>query len=134
MARQQALDALRQFWAPQRDDFEAAEQDVMQEFSMHATSHQYGEKLLSRADLLRLLGVFPLALLADDAPAARRATQAQVCAIYDEVLAWQAARAPAAPQRGPFTKGLTFESLRLVLLKVVLAAGLHFRHLVDDAV
>jgi len=134
LAKQQALDALRLHWAPQEDDYEAVNLWVLSLFSEQATNRQHDEKLLSRADVLELLDDSPLACLCNETMSGGRIARAMVCAIYDEVLAFQADRRSSTLRQTCLTKGLTFESFRMVLLKVALAVGLHFRHLVDDAI
>merc|ERR1712087_159829 len=109
LAKQQALDALRQSWEPIYEDLEALDSLMQAEYAAHATSHQFGEKLLSRSDLFRLVGSFPIADLAEDATA--QTSRAEVCDVYKDVLAFQMSK-PSLPGRGALTKGLTFESLR----------------------
>lgn len=59
LARQQALDALRLCWSPNEGDLEAVSLLLKAEFEKNATSRQFGEQLLSRSDLFRLLGELP---------------------------------------------------------------------------
>jgi len=130
VARQQISDPVRQCWAPSEDDFQAVESKMWAEFENYSTVQQYGEKMLSKANFFSLLGDIPPQDIGDDAES--MVTRAQIGQIFDEVLTVQAR---TSGQNGvTFSKGLTFESFRLALLKASAMMGLHFRHLVDDAI
>jgi len=130
VARQQICDPVRQCWAPSEDDFQEAESKMRVEFDSYSTVQQYGEKMLNKANFFSLLGDIPPQDIGDDAES--MVTRAQIGQIFDEVLTVQAR---TSGQNGvTFSKGLTFESFRLALLKASAMMGLHFRHLVDDAV
>jgi len=51
--------------------------------------------------------------------------------MYDNVLKMQVALTSLKGRA--LSKGLTFESVGVLLRKMSLSLGLHFRHLVDDA-
>eukprot|EP00747_Dinoflagellata_sp_TGD_P166455 gnl/TRDRNA2_/TRDRNA2_189260_c0_seq1.p1 gnl/TRDRNA2_/TRDRNA2_189260_c0~~gnl/TRDRNA2_/TRDRNA2_189260_c0_seq1.p1 ORF type:complete len:606 (+),score=99.49 gnl/TRDRNA2_/TRDRNA2_189260_c0_seq1:77-1894(+) len=131
LAKQQALDPIRKYWAPCEDDLEEVQAQVQAIFCEHATVRQFGEQLLSRSDVFRLFEDVPVAALCDEAAAAK-VNRTEVGRIYDEALELQAGL--TLLEGRSLTKGLTFASLRTVLHEVGLLMGLHFRHLVDDAV
>lgn len=128
IAQQQACDPVMRAWAPSECDLEMTGNAVNAEFMAHCTAQQLGEKLLNKSDFFRFLGDIPPLGVGDD-PASQRITRTMLSELFDEALALQA--------KGPHssrTKGLTFESFRLLLLKVARAMDLHFRHLVEDAI
>merc|ERR1711933_465388 len=98
------------------------------DFRRHCATQQLGENLLKKDDFYRLLGDIPPAGVGDD-PAAQKLTRTILSDLFDEVL-----RKQADGPHGPLTKGLTFESFSLLLLKMSLAMDLHYRHLVEDAI
>jgi len=131
LARQEASDPVRQCWAPSERDFEDIEGKMKAEFARYASLQQLGEQIINKSDFYGLLGDIPPIGVGED-PEAEQLTRAQLSRIFDEVLALQA---NSASQNGiQFSKGLTFESFRLALLKISLLMGLHFRHLVDDGI
>lgn len=131
LARQEASDPVRQCWAPSERDFEEIEGKMKADFARNASLQQLGEQIINKSDFYGLLGDIPPIGVGED-PEAEQLTRAQLSGIFDEVLALQA---NSASQNGiQFSKGLTFESFRLALLKISLLMGLHFRHLVDDGI
>jgi hypothetical protein len=126
VARQQVSDPVRQCWAPCEGDLEEVEAQIKDDFNRHASSQQLGEHVLNKSDFFRLLGDIPPVDIGDD-PEPRQLTHAQLSDIFDEVQ-------NTAQNGTVFSKGLTFESFRLALMKTAMIMGLHFRHLVDDAI
>jgi len=131
LEQQEALCALRRCWAPNEGDLEEAQQALKADFEIHATARQFGTRLLSRADLCRLLADAPAQVVSDKG-AAQRLTRVDLGRIHDEVLERQMNL--TALHGCILSKGLTFDSLPLLTQKIALFIGLHFRHLVDDAV
>lgn len=128
IAQQQACDPVMRAWEPNECDLEVIERKIHADFKSQSTSQQLSEDLLNKSDFYRFLGDIPPVGVGDD-PAAQQLTRTMLSGLFDEVLALQT--------KGPkssLTKGLTFESFCLLLLKMSLALGLHFRHLVEDAV
>lgn len=132
LARQQANDPVRSVWAPSESDMLKTRQALQAEFNKHATTQQFNERLLSKSDLYRLLGEFPPSGIGED-PAAARLTRTELSAIVDEVISMQAEHSQQQKSCA-LSKGLTFESLQLVLFKASLVMDLNLRHLVDDAI
>lgn len=128
IAQQQACDPVMRAWVPSECDLELIESTLNTNFKAHCTSQQLGEKLLNKSDFYRFLGDIPPVGVGDD-PAAQQLTRTTLNELFEEVAALQT----QGPQSS-WTKGLTFESFRLLLLKLCLAMELHFRHLVEDAV
>lgn len=131
MARQEAPDSHRNCWVPNELDHIRAKQLLEGEFVRHATTRQFGERLLGRPDLVRLLADVSAAEVGD-AHLAELLNKVEVGKIYDEVMTLQANI--TALEGRQLSKGLTFDSLRVALYHASSALGLHFRHLVDDAV
>eukprot|EP00927_Polykrikos_kofoidii_P031610 TRINITY_DN27158_c0_g1_i1.p1 TRINITY_DN27158_c0_g1~~TRINITY_DN27158_c0_g1_i1.p1 ORF type:complete len:672 (+),score=98.37 TRINITY_DN27158_c0_g1_i1:96-2111(+) len=134
-AQQEGLDDVRSMWAPSEEDLVRAEAAMVVEFDAHASARQLGRHLLGRSDLFQFVGESPPAdLLVTGAPThwSRRLACREVGEVYDDVLELQVLQ--TAPGKAALTKGLTFEYFRLALLRIALRAGLHFAHIVDDAV
>merc|ERR550514_2725817 len=96
-------------------------------FAADATSHQLGVQLMNRSDACRFL--------ADLGPAdyaGPRLGRKAIGHYYDEVLQLQMELTCFAGRT--LSRGLTFDSFRILLLKVALSVGLHFHGLVGDAV
>lgn len=128
--RQQVIDPVRQSWAPSEADFEAIDGKMQEEFARNASGRQLSEQVINKSDFFRLLGDIPPMGIGNDPDA--HLTRAQLSDIFDMALSLQV---QSMARNGiTFSKGLTFESFRLALLKVCLSMGLHFRHLVEDAI
>lgn len=140
LEKQQALDALRQCWSPNEGDLENALQILQVQFLARATARQFGEPLMSRSDIAHLLGKLPPPGLGEAltesgaivSPLRQGPSNAEVGELYDAVLEMQLLM--TSRQGRALSKGLTFESLHVLLQKVACSMGLHFRHIVDDAV
>jgi hypothetical protein len=129
LEKQQALDVFRRCWSPNEGDLENARRILRLQFMQHASVRQFGEPLLSRSDISRLLGRWPPPGLTESHSAL---SLLELGEIYDEVLEMQVVS--TSFEGRALSKGLTFASLRIFLQKIALALGLHFRHIVDDAV
>eukprot|EP00928_Gymnodinium_smaydae_P031482 TRINITY_DN23091_c0_g1_i1.p1 TRINITY_DN23091_c0_g1~~TRINITY_DN23091_c0_g1_i1.p1 ORF type:complete len:601 (+),score=121.89 TRINITY_DN23091_c0_g1_i1:28-1803(+) len=127
--RQQVLDEVRRHWAPSEADLQAVTRSLESEFLAYASP--LGVPLLSRPDFCRLFGE-PAREARQDHPGLPRLTRPEAARIYDDALEVQIRN--GAQDGRPLTKGLTFETLRLALRLAALRIGLHFRHLVDDAI
>merc|ERR1711957_241840 len=107
---------------------------------MGATARQFGEPLMSRSDIAHFLCKLPPPGVGeafaengtDVSPLRRGPSNVEVGELYNSVLEMQAVL--TSLQGRASSKGLTFESLRALLQKVARSMGLHFRHIVDDAV
>jgi hypothetical protein len=124
-ARQEVPDPVRQCWAPCESDLKEVDEKMKIAFWQNSSFEQHSERCLNKSDFFRLLGDIPPIGLGED-PDAQQLTRAQLSRIFDEVQS-------SAPNSITFSKGLTFESFRLALFKVLLSMGIHFRHLIDDA-
>jgi len=131
LARQQVNDPVRSVWAPNEGDMHQTREALQAEFNKHASTEQFSKHLLTKSDLYRLLGEFPPSGIGED-PAAARLTRTELSAIVDEVISMQVET--AQQKNCAVSKGLTFESLQLVLHKAALVMGLNLRHLVNDAI
>lgn len=131
VARQQVSDPVRQSWSPSENDLDDMETRMKEEFDKYATAKQFAEFLMKKSDFFRFLGDIPPVGIGDD-PEPQQLTHVQLGDIFEEVLAMQ--MESTAFNGLAFSKGLTFDSFRLALLKASLIMGLHFRHVVDDAV
>jgi len=138
LAKQQALDALRLCWSPNEAEFEDTQRVLQLHFMARASIRQFGEPLLSRKDVDQFLGRLPPPGLeeapfnrASSPPVHRSPSHAEVRKLYDQVLDMQVILSSLKGRA--LSKGLTFDSLRVVLQRLSLALDLHFRHLVDDA-
>eukprot|EP00747_Dinoflagellata_sp_TGD_P092746 gnl/TRDRNA2_/TRDRNA2_165511_c0_seq4.p1 gnl/TRDRNA2_/TRDRNA2_165511_c0~~gnl/TRDRNA2_/TRDRNA2_165511_c0_seq4.p1 ORF type:complete len:407 (+),score=82.91 gnl/TRDRNA2_/TRDRNA2_165511_c0_seq4:177-1397(+) len=121
------LDSLRLCWSPNEDDLGEVQSAMQEIFNEHATVRQFGVQLLGRSDADSIV-----ASLSDQEkdPAAAAVSRDEVGRIFDRVLENQVSQTAD----GRFiTKGLTVESLRALLYEFALSIGLHFRHLVEDA-
>lgn len=131
IARQQVSDPVRQCWAPSEGDLEEIEAKMKDEFTRYSSVLQYSEQMINKSDFFKLLGDIPPVDIGND-PQAQQLTRAKLAEIFDEVLVLQMRNQGQAGVT--FSKGLTFESFRLALLKACVTIGLHLRHLVDDAI
>jgi len=131
MLQQHAQDQIRSCWAPCELDLERLEATLRAEYRAHSGVSQLGERLLGRNELFRLIGERPPTDLLTSA-GSRHLTWAEVGAIYDDAIELQVYLTGSG--KIALKKGLTFESFRFVLLRIALTVGLHFGHLVDDAV
>lgn len=125
-ARQEVLDPVRQCWAPVDKDLKEVDEAMKAMFLRNASAKKHNEPFLNKSDFFRLLGDIPPVGVGDDLDA-KRLTRAQLSNIFDEVQS-------LASNDATLSKGLTFESFRLALLKALVGMGLHFRHLLDDAI
>eukprot|EP00927_Polykrikos_kofoidii_P035996 TRINITY_DN30452_c0_g1_i1.p1 TRINITY_DN30452_c0_g1~~TRINITY_DN30452_c0_g1_i1.p1 ORF type:complete len:695 (+),score=97.33 TRINITY_DN30452_c0_g1_i1:90-2174(+) len=133
-ARVLALDSVRRYWAPNELDYDATVQAMHVEFTKLAhVEWSNGEQrgLLCRQDFYRLVSELepPGAVVH---PGLSRLTCGVVGRIYDEALDVQM-RMTATTDGRPCSKGLTFRSFQMCMLRVARHIGLHFRNLVDDA-
>jgi len=130
-ARQRALDNRRALWMPNQSDLQEAEQAVQIIFEQYATAKQAGELLITRGEFYRMLGdLEPCEVHRSGRPTS---WLAEIGKIFDEVYEVQRAHIASAVYRRPAAKGLTFEWACLALHQAIAFLGLHFRHLVDDA-
>lgn len=131
VARQQVPDPVRQSWAPNELDMEELEATWKTEFAKNHSMQQHDEQLLNKSDFFRILVDLPPQSICGN-PDAQQLTRTKLAEIFDEVMTHQAKK---LTQNGSvLSKGLTFESFGLALFKACQSMGLHFRHLVDDAV
>merc|ERR1712070_133476 len=59
LEKQQKVDDLRRCWSPNEGDLENARRVLQLQFMERATARQFGEPLLSRSDMTRMLGKLP---------------------------------------------------------------------------
>lgn len=116
---------------PNLCDFWQLQAAMQIEHNASSSSQQFAQQLMSRADLFRYV--------CDDMPIAgieetQLLTRSKIGEIYDAVLSAQMQRASTAGDVHVCTKGLTFESFRLVLMRIFCTLGLPFAGLCDDAI
>lgn len=127
----QEKDAERCRFVPNENDLHLLQAAVQIEFDRHAKVSQFGVLLLARSDLFHYIVDYSPKNFARN-PQVRIPTSGDVGRIYDEVLDFQMHETEHAGRL--LSKGLTFASFRLALLKIAVLMDLHFQHLVDDAI
>jgi len=133
LARQQVLDEFRRSMSPDESDLDEARALLKEEFPEWSTVTQYGENLVSRKDVCRVLGdLFPRDAPHHGSDEGMSVACDRVGRIYDEVLELQVSL--ASFEGRALSRGLTFDSFRIVLYKVAIVIGLDFRYIVVDAV
>eukprot|EP00929_Paragymnodinium_shiwhaense_P108711 TRINITY_DN7503_c0_g1_i2.p1 TRINITY_DN7503_c0_g1~~TRINITY_DN7503_c0_g1_i2.p1 ORF type:complete len:637 (-),score=115.32 TRINITY_DN7503_c0_g1_i2:236-2146(-) len=133
--RQWLLDSVRRTWAPNKVDFEKVVATMREHFLAHANVRQLGVQLMGRSDLCRFVGERPpVDLLPLGVAGSRHLGLTEVGQIYDDALQMQLKRPSTSGGRmAALTAGLDFDHFRMALLRIAEAVGLHFGHLVDDA-
>eukprot|EP00929_Paragymnodinium_shiwhaense_P113064 TRINITY_DN8132_c0_g1_i1.p1 TRINITY_DN8132_c0_g1~~TRINITY_DN8132_c0_g1_i1.p1 ORF type:complete len:714 (+),score=134.05 TRINITY_DN8132_c0_g1_i1:47-2143(+) len=133
-ARDLQTDPIRMRWAPNEFDLYVARQGIEQRFMDHASIERNGVRLLTRPDFFRFLGFMPPPARCGPVYVHRKMTRIngpEAGRIFDEALAMQVGLTGLTGRL--LSKGLTFQFLRVALMQVALSIGLHFCHMVDDA-